>query len=136
LYRISAVIHHLCQRAFAIKDCKNPTPYCYSSLTLPLDASTGTADIWAIDFDKGSSDNCTDTSDLVFTFDDDYPVSTLLDKPHYFKNKTLSTESAYKAGDAQYWLPDNRSSAMYFDCSDIPDGKSDTLIVAMTVWDE
>lgn len=125
----------LCQRAFAIKDCKNPTPYCYSSLTLPLDASTGTADIWAIDFDKGSSDNCTDTSDLVFTFDDDYPVSTLFDKPHYFKNKTLSTESAYKAGDAQYWLPDNRSSALYFDCSDIADGKSDTLIVAMTVWD-
>ena len=125
-----------CERKFSIKDCKNPTPYCYSSLTLPLDASTGTADIWAIDFDKGSSDNCTDTSDLVFTFDDDYPVSTLLDKPHYFKNKTLSTESAYKAGDAQYWLPDKRSSAMYFDCSDIPDGKSDTLIVSMTVWDE
>lgn len=125
-----------CERKFSIKDCKNPTPYCYSSLTLPLDASTGTADIWAIDFDKGSSDNCTDTSDLVFTFDDDYPVSTLLDKPHYFKNKTLSTESAYKAGDAQYWLPDKRSSAMYFDCSDLPDGKSDTLIVAMTVWDK
>lgn len=47
----------------------------------------------------------------------------------------MSTESAYKAGDAQYWLPDNRSSALYFDCSDIADGKSDTLIVAMTVWD-
>lgn len=124
-----------CTRKVEIKDCKKPTPYCYTSITLPLDQVGGSAVLWAKDINKGSYDNCTDTLKLMYTFGGDLPVATMHGKQHYFKNNALSTETSYLQGEAQLWLPDKNSSALYFDCSDVANGKVDTITLEMTVTD-
>jgi hypothetical protein len=40
-----------------VKDCKLPTPYCVDGLVIEI-MQTGMIDIWAVDFDAGSFDNC------------------------------------------------------------------------------
>ena len=60
-----------CEQEFEIKDCKAPTPYCRTGIVTVLMEGTGQITIWASDFDIGSFDNCTDTSDLKFSFSED-----------------------------------------------------------------
>ncbi len=60
-----------CKQQITTKDCKKPTPYCRSQVSMTLDESTHQAEIWASDFDLGSSDNCTPLEDLVFSFSPD-----------------------------------------------------------------
>ena len=57
-----------CDYSVTVKDCKNPTPYCQSSITTTIMPSEGEISIWAEDFDLGSSDNCTASEDLIFSF--------------------------------------------------------------------
>ena len=125
-----------CSYFFTISDCKKPTPYCISSLTLTLMQESGTIAVWAKDFDIGSSDNCTQSDDLLFTFNGALPVVGLRDQQHYFiDNGILSDESTFKDGLAQLWLPASKSSALFFDCGDIPNGKSTVIPLQMTVTD-
>jgi len=58
-----------CEFLFEVKDCKAPTPYCRNGIVTVLMEGAGTVDIWASDLDIGSFDNCTDTSNLIFSFD-------------------------------------------------------------------
>lgn len=126
-----------CSYVFTVYDCKNPSPYCISSITLPLMQTTGTIEVWAKDFDNGSSDNCTSKENLWFTFNGELPVKNLLDRRHYFKNKGILSDSlSYKSGDAQIWIPETKSSGLFFDCGDIEDGKSATISLQMTVTDQ
>lgn len=60
-----------CSYELTVEDCKEPTPYCKNGITTVIMPSTGTITLWASDFDAGSFDNCTDSSDLVFSFSDD-----------------------------------------------------------------
>lgn len=60
-----------CDYAVEVRDCKNPTPYCNSSITTTIMPSSGAIDIWAEDFDYGSTDNCTAAEDLIFSFSPD-----------------------------------------------------------------
>ncbi|MBK9564469.1 MAG: T9SS type A sorting domain-containing protein [Saprospiraceae bacterium] len=125
-----------CSQFITIRDCKNPVPYCLSSLTISLMQGVGSVEIWARDFDKGSADNCTLKDSLLFTFWGELPVSSMIHSSHFFKGKgVLSNESEYQAGNAQRWIPQTRSSGLYFDCGDIPDGKSANIPLAMTVTD-
>ncbi len=57
-----------CTYFLTVKDCKKPTPYCYSELTTVVmnDPIKKTVTIWAKDFDLGSSDNC--PGKLKFSF--------------------------------------------------------------------
>ena len=55
-------------RYFQITDKKKPTPYCLNLSTAFM--SNGEVELWAIDFNVGSFDNCTDAGDLFFTFTD------------------------------------------------------------------
>ncbi len=49
----------LCNYKLTVKDCKKPTPYCYSELvTVVMNSPAKNVSIWAKDFDKGSFDNC------------------------------------------------------------------------------
>ena len=59
---------NLCDYKITVKDCKNPTPYCNSSITTTIMPSAGMIEIWAEDFDFGSYDNCTNAEDLIFSF--------------------------------------------------------------------
>ena len=60
-----------CDYLVSVKDCKAPTPYCYSSITTVLMPTSGQVTIWAEDFDFDSYDNCTDVTDLQFSFSED-----------------------------------------------------------------
>ena len=60
-----------CDYSVTIRDCKNPTPYCNSSITTTVMPSAGMIEIWAIDYDFGSFDNCTAPEDLIFSFSQD-----------------------------------------------------------------
>jgi len=54
-----------------LKDCKKPTPYCFSGIATVVMPSTGTVTVWAKDLDAGSFDNCTDKGGLIFSFSAD-----------------------------------------------------------------
>ena len=60
-----------CDYKITVRDCKNPTPYCNSSITTTIMPSTGMIQIWAQDYDYGSYDNCTAPEDLIFSFSQD-----------------------------------------------------------------
>lgn len=127
----------ICTQVVTIVDCKNPSPYCISSITLPLMQPNGMIEVWAKDFDLGSYDNCTDTSDLWFTFDDALPVLTKINEQHYFTGQgQISTLAQYNLGLAQVWIPSTKSAGLLFDCADIPDGVSQSIMLDMTVTDE
>jgi hypothetical protein len=115
------------QSTFMVVDKKAPTPYCISlSTALMVNCQV---ELWAKDFDKGSFDNCTPTSDLLFTFDGANPVLTKLNDIHYFNGKGVeSTEAEYLKGNAQKWLPGQKSSGFIFT---VPN----TYDVKMNVWD-
>jgi hypothetical protein len=51
-----------------VEDCKKPTPYCVNGLVIEI-MQTGMVDIWAVDFDAGSFDNC--PGDLKLSFSPD-----------------------------------------------------------------
>ena len=53
-------------RYFQITDKKAPTPYCLNISTAVM--SNGEVELWAIDFNVGSFDNCTDSDNLLYTF--------------------------------------------------------------------
>lgn len=97
-----------CAYDFVVEDKKAPTPYCVNISTATMEAD-GTVDIWAIDFNLGSSDNCTAEEYLRYTFTDVAPE----DDPLF--NAEL------------------RSSAMTFDCNDLANSP---VTVSMYVWDE
>ncbi|MDX1685141.1 MAG: T9SS type A sorting domain-containing protein [Saprospiraceae bacterium] len=58
----------VCEYDLHVEDCKKPTPYCKNGITTVLMPTTGTVTIWASDFDAGSFDNCTDSTDLRYSF--------------------------------------------------------------------
>ena len=55
-------------RYFQIADKKAPTPYCLNLSSAVME--NGQVELWAIDFNVGSFDNCSDQSNLLFTFTD------------------------------------------------------------------
>lgn len=62
-----------CEQLFKLKDCKKPTPLCYSILATAVMDVTGMVEICAKSFDlcnchSGSYDNCTPQDDLIFSF--------------------------------------------------------------------
>ncbi|MCB9320596.1 MAG: hypothetical protein H6570_15040 [Lewinellaceae bacterium] len=60
-----------CYTTFTIRDCKNPTPYCYHGIATVVMSPSGEVEIWATDFDAGSYDNCTYADKLIFSFTED-----------------------------------------------------------------
>lgn len=51
---------------YVFQDCTKPTIFGRTGITIEL--INGSAEIWASDFDKGSSDNCTDQATLLDNF--------------------------------------------------------------------
>jgi hypothetical protein len=119
-----------CDQNFMVVDKKKPTPYCLNVSSALM--QNGKVELWAVDFNLGSFDNCTSKSNLWYTLNEERPVATKLNQIHFFKGAGLNaTEAEYNAGNAQKWLPAIKSSGMIFDCGDLP-----TSQVKMTVWDE
>ena len=55
------------------EDTKSPTPYCINLSTAYVQAPNNEVELWAIDFNIGTFDNCTAAEDLRFTFSDVNP---------------------------------------------------------------
>jgi hypothetical protein len=55
-------------RYFQVADKKAPTPYCLNLSSAVM--TNGQVELWAIDFNVGSFDNCSDDNTLLFTFTD------------------------------------------------------------------
>ncbi|MBK8669606.1 MAG: hypothetical protein IPN89_09120 [Saprospiraceae bacterium] len=155
-----------CHESFMVADKKAPTPVCIPLSTALMQDPDGSGpllpmvELWAIDFMNKSYDNCTDASDLLYTFDDwapriaDTVIQTRLvnvDKAHYFNSKgqavaayparptnsvEKAAEAAYLAGNLQLWIPENRSSAKVWVAGDIAPGVKKTVDVHVTVWDK
>ena len=50
-----------------VVDCKNPTLFCQDGINVSL-GENGEVEIWAVDLIKEAFDNCTDSTDLVYSF--------------------------------------------------------------------
>lgn len=125
---------------FVVRDTKKPTPYCLGSLVTVIMPVQGFTEIWAVDYDRGSTDNCnlaTSASSpckLYFTFNGMSPVRSRLAQEHFFKGNGLSaTEAEYILGVAQKWIPATCTSGIYLDCDDVEDSPNE---VQVTVWDQ
>jgi Secretion system C-terminal sorting domain/Dockerin type I domain len=119
-----------CTQNFMVVDKKQPTPYCLNVSSALM--QNGKVELWAVDFNVGSFDNCTPKDKLLYTLEGEHPVLTKLGQVHFFKGKGLNaTEAEYNAGNAQKWLPSKNSSGMIFSCSDLP-----VVDIKMSVWDE
>ncbi|MBK8885875.1 MAG: T9SS type A sorting domain-containing protein [Saprospiraceae bacterium] len=128
-----------CSYTFRVLDKKKPTPYCISELTTVIMPTTNGIEIWAKDFDKGSSDNCPLTGcGLKYTFNGFVPpVSN--NEVLFNSNGTVvgnwpttnaSLLAGYESGLYQRWLPSTCSSAKLYTCSDLGANEED-----MSVWD-
>jgi hypothetical protein len=122
-----------CIEEIVVKDLKPPTPYCIPLSTalmqVPAGEPAGTGpmvEIWAIDFDRGSSDFCTGQKDLKFTFNNWKPNADRINNEHYFDatgrgfDITTNNTIRYHKGEYQRWLPDQHSSAMIFTKANLP----------------
>ena len=50
---------------YEFEDCKKPAPYCLNGTAVEL-MSTGMIQVWAKDFERGSTDNCTPADKLAY----------------------------------------------------------------------
>jgi len=66
----------VCSETFLLDDDKAPTPYCLSEVSTVVSPSTMNVDLWAIDFDLGSYDNCPN-SELTFLMKEEDSQDTL-----------------------------------------------------------
>lgn len=90
-------------------------------------------EIKAIDFDKGSTDNCSDPYGLIFTFEEAHPILSQLSYEHYFKGKgEEASHEEYQRGRAQRWLPAQRTSIKMIPCFD---AFYSPKMMSITAWD-
>jgi len=118
------------QSLFIVTDTAIPTVYCNSVATSVGD--DGTFELWAIDFDAGSTDNCTMQENLRFTFTEQAPPnSTGFYDPD---NGISATQTDFENGLADSWDTINNSSGRLFTRDDIsPQG---TVTVSVYVHDD
>ncbi len=105
-----------CHLTIDIIDCKKPTPYCYNGIATVIMPYTGEVTVWACDLDAGSYDNCTDMSDLRFTFSEIPP-----EDDSTFTTNTSGFANVCAGG----------SSSRVFSCADLGE-----QTVTVYVWDD
>lgn len=57
-----------CSNIFTIEDDKKPSPYCLTEIGTVIMPTAKEVPIWASDFDRGSTDNCTSSDNLIASF--------------------------------------------------------------------
>ena len=123
-----------CEQIVEVTDKKAPTPYCLGISTALMDESAGNlVELWAVDFNLGSFDNCTEQENLLYTFEAAAPILSKLNQVHYFDENGERSASAYETGfPVQKWNPATNSSAAKF----IGIGWCGNNTVTVSVWDE
>ncbi len=103
---------------FTVQDKKAPTPFCINLSTALMADPDGAGpaeamvELWAIDFDAGSFDNCTEYDYLRFTFTDTPPEAD------------------------PYYNSSSNSSSHIFTCEDLNGASPAFLTIPVYVWDE
>jgi len=97
-----------CSTNFMVVDKKAPTPYC-TDISSAVMESDGTVELWAVDFNLGSFDNCTLDENLRYTFTNVAPE------------------------DDNNYNEESRSSSRTFTCDDV---ENSPVSIQMYVWDE
>ena len=106
-----------CIQTVEVADKKAPTPYCIGLSTAPVNPKDDAfTEIWAIDFNQGSTDNCTVEEDLLFTFNEVAPVLDKINQEHCFDDSGNEVPcSQFENGyPIQKWVPEFNSSATKF----------------------
>ncbi len=135
-------------RYFQITDKKAPTPYCLNLSTTVM-SSNGEVELWAIDFNVGSFDNCSTEDNIIYTFTDvapptrddtEYDSSSDLQWYNgtfwYFDLETggYQDQDDYFDLDAHRWEPGLRSTAKIFTIEDT--NSSGYVNIPIYAWDE
>ena len=140
-------------RYFQIVDKKAPTPYCLNLSTAVME--NGMVELWAIDFDAGVWDNCTDSDNILFTFSD-VPPPTRNDEEYdsnddlmwyngtfwYYNSEEIDLATGageYEkqddyGGEVHRWEPGLRSAGKIFTLDDADD--NGIVQIPIYVWDE
>jgi len=139
-------------RYFQITDKKAPTPYCLNLSTAVME--NGEVELWAVDFDAGSFDNCSDSENLLFTFtdvpppprnDEEYDSSNDLVWYNgtfwYYNSEEIDPESGageYETqddfgGEVHRWEPGIRSAGKIFTADDADE--DGFVQIPIYVWD-
>jgi hypothetical protein len=122
-----------CYSTVLVKDTVTPTPYGVHMTTANTYYKNGYYLINAKSYNLGSFDNCSAEEDLYFTFYMVKPLDSLLNEIHYFKpvanGSVRATEDEFTKGQAQKWLPKERTSEMYRT-------RCIRKIIIVSVWDE
>ena len=143
---------------FTIEDKKAPTPYCLNLGTAVM--SNGEVELWAVDFDNGSFDNCYDQETLLFTFTDvpppprcdaEYDSAADLqwyDGTFWFYDSSEIEDDEQECGvtgageyqdlgdyggEVHRWEPGLRSSGKIFTTADVD--ANGFLVIPIYVWD-
>ncbi|MCB0646827.1 MAG: T9SS type A sorting domain-containing protein [Saprospiraceae bacterium] len=120
---------------FKVQNCTPPTCTTRAITITPIDLDgngpmPAMFELKADTLNAGSTDLCTPTNQLIFTFNGAYPVPGSINAMHFFKGvRQTATEAEYLAGNAQKWDPATRSSRIKIFC---PNTRPS---LQMTVWD-
>lgn len=150
-----------CHQNVMVADKKPPTPYCVSLSTALMADPDGDGplrpmvELWAIDFNVGSFDNCTPQEELLYTFNNWAPQVTdtviagrliNIDIPHYFDanggvmaypTTNAQVLNRYNNGELQLWIPSLKSSARVWTDAVLTGGSNKVDVdVMMSVWDK
>jgi hypothetical protein len=121
----------VCFSNFFIVDRVSPTIQLAETDTLIMGRAND--EITAIEFDRGSTDNCANSNGLIFTFDGAHPILSQLSYEHYFKGSgEEANQEEYQRGRAQRWLPAQRTSVKMIPCFD---ALNSPKLIAITAWD-
>jgi len=135
-HSIKYIVVDACENAtestysFIVVDKKSPTPYCINVATTTMD--NGSVEIWARDLNLGSSDNCTGSESLRYTFSEVAPPSN--DGFYNSENGFVSDAASFNASEADRWDADLFTSGRVISALDI---NADGLVALnVYVWDE
>ena len=120
-----------------IKDTKAPTPYMIDASSAVMES--GGVELWASDFNIGSFDNCSDGSQLWYTFSSNIPPQ-LIDGSEvdpWYNADGVASQDDFGNGIAEKWNPVLGSSSMIFDCDDVEAAQNNggTFFLNVYVWD-
>ncbi len=102
-----------------IRDSKAPTPYMIDASSAVM--SNGGVELWASDFNIGSFDNCSDGSQLWYTFSPTIPAQLLdpTEEDPWYDADGVASQTDFGNGEAERWNDALGSSSMIFNCDDL-----------------
>ncbi len=123
---------------FTLDDKKKPTPYMIDLSTAVM--QNGSVELWAIDFNAGSFDNCTPQSQLKYTFSPIAPPQLLdpTEADPWYDIDGVASLSDYQEGIAERWNGATGTSGKVFDCDDLEAAavNGGILQIPVYVWDD